>query len=417
MAGTASHSARAAELTIGLLYDARSAYDVKVLGGVAAYLGERGHLAVALKGGAGARRRGVDTAAVDGIIANLNDPAIARVAKTARVPVVGFGGAGSALSARIPLFLTHNAQIGDLAADHLRQAGLAHFAFCGYVDGHATAWSRQRERAFVAHLRARGFAPAVLRLPYQPDDADTGTWPALRAWLDGLPRPVGIMAANDVLGRHLLQTCRTLHLKVPHEVAVIGVDNDDLQCHLSCPPLSSIDQGATRVGYAAAMQLERIVRGEPTRAVLHLVNPLAVFPRQSSAAGAVRDPDVARALAFIEDRIQKGLHVADVVRAAGVPRWQLEQRFRTVLRSTIAASIRSAQLRRVRRLVADSEMPLKQVAGLGGFRSVQHMTTAFARAFGQTPARYRRGLLPSTAGTSGRQPGRRQKSVKNSSSM
>jgi LacI family transcriptional regulator len=396
MARLAASSAGAADRTIGLLFDARSAYDVKVLRGVAAYLGEHGHLTVTLDDDAAARRTAVlDSPRVHGIIADLNHPAMSRLAGASRVPVVGVGGITAALTTRVPSFRANNVQIGDLAADHLLAAGMTSFAFCGYAAPTSAAWSDERERAFVSRVGARGFATAVLHLPASPHDLDR-SMDRLETWLRGLPKPVGIMAAHDALGRRLLHACRVLRLGVPDEVAVVGVDNDDLQCHLCHPALSSIEQGAVRLGYSAAQLLDGILGGAPVDARPHLVSPVSVIARRSSAA-TVDDPEVARALSFIAEHVADPLHVADVVAASPLSRRALEQRFRARLRTSIAESIRSARLGRVRDLIARTDIPLKQVAALGGFLSVQHMTTAFARAYGETPAQHRHGVAKGAA--------------------
>jgi LacI family transcriptional regulator len=391
MAQLTAFRARATDRTIGLLFDARSAYDVKVLRGVAAYLGEHGHLTVTLDGEAVARRhRALETSDVDGIIADLNHPAMSRLAGASRVPVVGAGGIDAPLTARVPSLRANNAQIGDLAADHLLAAGMTSFAFCGYDDPASAPWSHERERAFAARVGARGFPVAILHLPSHPDDLDA-SMDRLEAWLRTIPKPVGIMAAHDALGRRLLQACRVLRLGVPDEVAVVGVDNDDLQCHLCHPALSSVEQGAVRLGYSAALLLDRILCGSPVDMRPHLVSPVSVIARRSSAA-TVDDPDVARALRFIAEHLGDPIHAADVAAASPLSRRVLEQRFRERLRTSIAGSIRSARLGHVRDLISRTDIPLKQVAALGGFLSVQHMTTAFARAYGETPAQYRRGV-------------------------
>ncbi len=388
---TPVHPGRARECTVALLYDARSAYDQKVLTGVAAYLHDHGHVSLLVDGHASSRLP-LDASRVQGIIADLNDPVIAEVVKRSRIPTVGFGGAWRSRGSGIPFLLANNAHIADLAADHLMAGGLVHFGYCGYTQG---AWSLQRERAFVRRLQSRAFDPAVLRVAPRDFDTDAAPDASLAAWLGRLPKPVGIMAANDALGRQLLRACRLLELAVPGDVAVVGVDNDDLLCNLSSPPLSSIEQGARELGYAAATLLDRILQGEPLPRLPGTVNPAAVVVRRSSGVAAVQDPDVARALEFMAEHVAEGIQVADVVRSARMSRWHLEHRFQSVMHSSIASAIRHAQLRRARDLVSGTDTPLKQVASLAGFASVQYMTTVFAKAFGQTPAQYRRGVARS----------------------
>jgi LacI family transcriptional regulator len=209
-------------------------------------------------------------------------------------------------------------------------------------------------------------------------------------WLRTLPRPVGIMAANDSRGREVLEACRACELRVPSDVAVIGVGNDDLLCQLSRPALSSVDQGATKLGYAAASMLDRLMEGERPERLRLAIEPAGVIQRMSTEALAITDPDVAKAMVFIRSNSSAAISVRDVVRATAVSRSTLEGRFRPVLRCTIREAVRRAHLERARHLITDTSLPLKQIAAQSGFKTVQHMTTCFVKAFGETPGRYRR---------------------------
>jgi LacI family transcriptional regulator len=177
---------------------------------------------------------------------------------------------------------------------------------------------------------------------------------------------------------------------VPDEVAVIGVDNDELLCQLSTPPLSSVEQGAKGLGQAAAAMLDRLMDGHTPAQRHFVVDPVGVVARLSTEVVAVEDEVVAQAIQFIRDQASRPTGVPDVVRAVAVSRTTLELRFRKSLRCTILEAIRRAHLDRARWLVSETTLPLKQVATESGFRSVQHMTTLFVRAFSRTPAKYRR---------------------------
>jgi LacI family transcriptional regulator len=224
--------------------------------------------------------------------------------------------------------------------------------------------------------------------------AKSRTWAARQArlgdWLQGLPKPVGIMTANDSLGRDVLEACRARELRVPDEVAVIGVDNDELLCRLSSPPLTSVEHGAVRLGHAAAAMLDMLMQGRAPGDRRVLVNPDGVVQRQSTEVLALEDPDTSKAMRFIREHARDPIGVPDVVRAAAVSRSTLEGRFRMSLHCTIRDAIRRAHLERARWLIANTTLPLKQVVAESGFKTVQHMTVSFARAYGQTPARYRR---------------------------
>lgn len=383
---------------VALIYDARLAYDLKVMMGVATYLQERAHYSVYIEENALKDQRLPDLRSWegDGIIADFDDPAVARLVVQSRLPAVGFGGGYGwyVEGSSIPYFYTNNKAIATLAADHLLDRGFKYFAYCGYPRSPINGWAEERQEAFANHIAKRGFPCAV----FEGQHKSTRQWAAVQRslgnWLRKLPKPVGVMSANDNRGRQVLEACRAFELKVPAEVAVIGVDNDELLCKLSSPPLSSVEQGARKLGYAAGALLDEIMESRRPRQRHFVIDPTGVVTRHSTDVLAIEDPKVAQAMAFIREHACDRIKVPHVVGAVAISRSGLETRFTSALGYTIRTAIRRTQLERARRLVFDTEMPLKQVAAETGFKSVQHMTTIFAEAFGKTPAKYRQAAAP-----------------------
>jgi LacI family transcriptional regulator len=198
------------------------------------------------------------------------------------------------------------------------------------------------------------------------------------------------MAANDNRGRRVLEACRAYNIAVPDEIAVVGVDNDELLCRLSSPPLSSVEQGAKGLGYAAATLLDQMIQGRNSRKRHYVFDPMTVVTRQSTDVLAIDDPKVAQAMAFIRDHSSEGIKVPHVVSAVAISRSGLETRFTSAIGYSNHTAIGHTKLERVRRLVTETDMPLKQIALESGLKSVQHMTTLFVKSFGQTPGKYRR---------------------------
>lgn len=378
---------------VALIYDARLAYDLKVMTGVAAYLKERPHYSIYIEENALKDQRLPDLGSWrgDGIIADFDDPAIATAVVQSKLPAVAFGGgnAWSAPRSSIPYLFTNNRAIADLAADHLMDRGLRNFAYCGYSHTAINGWSREREEAFSKRVAARGLRCRV----YHGHHKTSRQWAAIQrslgTWLLSLPKPVGVLAANDSRARQVLEACRAFRLRVPQEVAVIGVDNDELLCQLSSPLLTSVEQGAKQLGYQAAALLDRLMSGKKVPQRKFVVGPIGVVVRQSTELVAISDGTVAKAIAFIQDHAFDGIKVQDVLAIAAISRSNLDMRFKAALGYTVRSAIRRVQLERTRRLIFETGLPLKQIASDAGFRSVQHMTTLFTRAFGRPPARYR----------------------------
>lgn len=222
---------------------------------------------------------------------------------------------------------TYDAAIARLAAEHLLERGFRHFAFCGDARFN---WSRWREGHFRARIEAAGHALHRHEPPAGARDPAAETV-ALRRWLLELPKPVGILAAYDIRGQRVLDACRGAGLAIPDEVAVLGVDNDELLCELASPPLSSVMPNTLRTGYEAAALLDRMMRGEAVRPVAHLIPPVGLVARQPTDVLALEDRAVAQAVRFIREHACEGINVGDVLQGVTLSRRVLEQRFRRLL--------------------------------------------------------------------------------------
>lgn len=321
----------------------------------------------------------------DGIIARIETPRIARAVRSAGLPTVDVSAAR--LVPELPWVETDDEQIARVGAEHLLERGFRHFAFCG--DGRFK-WSEAREAHFRTALGSRAAGGVHCHRPASGAGQDAAALAAdLRRWVAGLPKPVGILAAYDIRGQQVLDACRALGLAVPADVAVLGVDNDELLCDLATPPMSSIIPNAHRTGYEAAALLERMMAGRRVPARGHLIPPLGVAARQSTDVLAVEDREVARALQFIRDHACEGIQVGDVLRVVPLSRRVLEQRFQRLLGRTPHREILRVRLDRIKRLLAETDLPLHRIAERTGFEHVEYLSVTFKRETGQTPSRYR----------------------------
>lgn len=386
-------------LLVAVVVDPSLSYDREIAKGVAQYAREVGDWRLYVEEEQDRRLPDFDAWPGQGIIASFDTGRVARRVTTAGLPVVAVGGGGGAFDAAsgIPYVDTDNERIAVLAAEHLLERAVPHFGFYSLAPSRVAVWSDARCEAFARRLHAAGRPVQTLVARH-----DSTRWSLLqdelKAWLAALPKPVGIMACDDVRARHVLEACRSLGLRVPHDVAVIGVDDDEFVCELSDPPLSSVAQAARRVGHEAARLLDRLMRPThfatdkkmagpvPPRTV---VPPVGVVTRRSTDTLAVDDPVVAAAIRSIRERAVKGLGIAELMAASNLSRWQLEDRFRRVVGRSIHDDILHVRLNEARRLVTTTDLPLKQIAPRAGFRSVPYMTTLFRRHFNATPAALR----------------------------
>lgn len=327
----------------------------------------------------------------DGVISRVTTTEIAELLESSGVPVVDltdrFGP-----STGFAQVWSDNATIGRLAADHLLERGFRHFAACGFEGEH---WSKERCRAFAEAVRDAGHACEMFESPWLGhEEGAARSWEEsqrrLARWLEGLSRPLGVMACNDVRGQQVLDACVRAGLAAPEEVAVIGVDDDAIVCELCDPELSSVRPNPARIGYIAAELLAQMMRGEQVPAGIRRVPPVGITTRQSTDTLAVDDPAIAAAVTYIRQHACAGATVDHVLAQVSLTRGVLERRFRKFFGRSPQAVIRQTQLKEVRRLLTDTDLTLDQIADLTGFKHTEHMVVVFKRELGETPGRYRR---------------------------
>lgn len=327
----------------------------------------------------------------DGIITRWTTPALAQLFVSMGLPVVDLTDVYGNLG--LPHIWTNHAAIGDMAARHLLERGFQHFGFCGFSNHD---WSNRRREGFLHVLAASSKQCRVFDTEW--NSFHTQSWDeqqeALGRWLDSLPKPVGIMACNDMRGQHVLDACRRHELAVPEEVAVIGVDNDELLCSLCDPPLTSVIPNPERIGYEAAALIDRLMQGRPSDITERLVDPIGIATRQSTDVLAIDQPSVAAALRYIRQHACDGISVTDVLQHVPLTRSMLERQFRRYVGRSPQEEIRQVQLKRARQLLAESDLSLSQIAPLAGYRHPEYMSVVFKRLTGETPGQYRRRTNP-----------------------
>ena len=326
-----------------------------------------------------------------GIIARIETPQVAKAVLATKLPVIALDLSQSQLGPGSPWLRMCQLRSDSegamrLAIAHLLEKGLRHLGFVGVT---GKIWSDRRQQVFVEQVSGAGCEPCVYpsarrrRIPWGREQA------VLAHWLASLPKPLGIVACNDDRGREVLGACRQAKLRVPEEVAVIGVDNDELLCDLSDPPLSSVAIGAARAGFEAAALLDQLMAGR-VRKPQHLVAAaLRVVARRSTDVWLHEDPEVAAAVRYIHDNAGRPIRVADVVASLGDARRTLEIRFRAATGRSIHAEIQRAHVDRAKHLLLETDLPLPKVAEACGFGSPSYLAAVFQRNLGVTPIKYR----------------------------
>jgi LacI family transcriptional regulator len=289
----------------------------------------------------------------------------------------------------VPSVLADELTTGRTAAEYLIARGYREFAYVG-IDAR---WSHRRYDGFAAALREAGFACHTLPSGTGRTHYDTLNGAhaanALQAWTAGLPKPLAVLVCTDHLAAAALEVWTAAGVRVPEDVAVLGVGNLIATCELARVPLSSVGVDFTGIGHRAARVLDSLMAGRRPPAKPPLLPPLGVVTRRSTDAFLFDDENVRAASRIINDRAAEGLTMKDLLRQIPVSRQWLDVRFKALVGRTMSEEIRRVRLARVRELLLNTDMPVQQIATSCGFSQVENLIRFFRDAHGTPPAAYR----------------------------
>lgn len=281
----------------------------------------------------------------------------------------------------IPLIVTDSYSIAKTASRHFIEKGFKNLAYCGY-DG--IVWSDERKFYFnqfnsECGIKTHNYVPSK---KIKLDDWEKEQRHVSR-WIKELPKPVGIFACNDDRGQHILVLCKLLDLKVPEDVAVLGVDNDPMVCEFGDPPLSSIALNTESAGFEAAELLDRMMRsGKKIRAEQIIVTSNQIVQRQSSDILAVGDEDVSRAIKYIRDNANNKILIKDIVSAVGINRRTLQKKFKETINRSIYSEIQQIRVETISKMLIETNLPISQITSFFNFTDGEHISRFFKKEKG-----------------------------------
>lgn len=323
----------------------------------------------------------------DGIICHLFRPQVARGILDLNVPTVN---TTNTLSLDLPLVDVDHFGVGQMAARYLLSKRFENF---GYLGSKTTGFSQGRESGFRQTLQQEGFNLQSCYIEYLPQASLDEQWSHIDSkvisWLERLEKPVAILASNDIPARDLANACIQLQIRIPDEVAILGVDNDEFLCSIGHPPLSSISVPGEQIGFAAAKQLDRLMSEESEQCRSQLIPPTHVVERQSTDIVAISDQLVAQVLKFIRLHFASPIGVGDIARELDTSRRKIERRFRQKVGRTILEEIRSVRITHAKELLANTSESVERVAEQSGFSSGRRFATVFRQSNDMSPSEFR----------------------------
>lgn len=277
-------------------------------------------------------------------------------------------------------------RIGFLAAKHFMDRGFHNFAVYGPGSGGESLRAKSFREAVPP---ARHFERIVI-------DSDLSSWIERKSDIEeklrSAPKPLAVLATNDGYAAEVLKTALDLGFRVPEDVSILGVDNNELICSNLPVPLSSIDNNLERVGYEVAALLDRHIDGEPLPQQPVLVPPRGVVTRRSSDVLAVQDRSLLKAIGFIKANYASDISVADVVAHVGIPRRTLYEKFSGKMDKSIAEMIETFRLEKAESLLLNTSLVMDEVARLSGFGSLLNLHRNFKKNHSQSPGQWRKNI-------------------------
>ena len=276
--------------------------------------------------------------------------------------------------------IADNRAIGRMAADHFIERKFKNFGFCGYSD---VFYSKLRYEHFKQKISESGFdvnlydnSERIASISWEKELKD------ICGWLKNLPKPVAIFACVDERARHVSEACRRIGLEIPNEVAVLGVDDDDIICELAEPPLSSIALNPMQSGYMATKMLIDLIDNKVVENKEIIVRPIGVRTRQSSDIMAIKDTQIVNTIDYIKKNCTKPIQVEDIVQAVSVSRRTLERKFVDVLGKTLYQQIKECKTEKIAYLLLETNFSIKRIAFIMNFDDPSNLSRYFKQVRG-----------------------------------
>jgi LacI family transcriptional regulator len=324
----------------------------------------------------------------DGIICLLHkEPELYEFIKSVGKPVVNIG---DVHLPGLPTIHTDSKKVGVLAAEHFLERGFRKMAFFLRTE---TPAARERCEAFRSEVQKCGAEFHLIDWAGQKQKRNESSETELVWWLGSqlkaLPKPLAVFSQIDECAIDVLYACRERGIRVPEDVAVLGVDDDKLRCEFAPVPLSSIDSNQEMEGYEAAALLGRLLRGEakPRRPIL--VQPVGVTTRLSTDILAIQHPDVAAVLRYVWQNYSKPINAKTVASTVSISARRLHDAFLQHVGKTLADFITQKRLEKAKRLLIETDHKGFDIAVECGFPNDDRMGRVFKRELGLTPMEYR----------------------------
>lgn len=288
----------------------------------------------------------------------------------------------------IPNITSDYKKTGVLAAEYFLSKGYQNFAFYGFKE---FVWSRERAQGYQERLKQNGFdVHSFNNVQNRSHQLWYYSQSPLSDWLLKLPKPIAMFTCDDNQAIHIAEACNLAGIRVPDDVAILGVDNDEMVCNMSNPPTSSIALDTENAGYKVAELMENMILNKDFQYHDVMVETTGIISRQSTDIFAVNDLQVLKALKFIRDNVSQKCQVSDVIKAVALSRRALEMRFMKIIGRSIYQEILFRKMEKAGLLLLQTKYNILEIAVLCGFNDDKNFSRMFQKYHQVTPLQFRK---------------------------
>ncbi|MBR1873225.1 MAG: DNA-binding transcriptional regulator [Bacteroidales bacterium] len=271
---------------------------------------------------------------------------------------------------------------GEIAADFFIKRQFTNFAYYGVRN---VVWSEERLQGFSERVSEAGGSLSTMLIDVPENEARR----EVTAWLRTLPKSVALFCCDDAHALFISEICKTEGIQIPTDLALLGVDNDDLFCEISDPPISSIELDVEQGGYRTCQMLEERMQSGSKEPFTVVIKPRQIVRRKSTDRHDIKDAAVAKVVSFIEENFASDIGMQDILACARMSRRNLELRFKNEMDTTIYQYLISCRLDCFARLLLSTDRPLMDIAMESGFLDSNNLSRTFKKFYGMSPKEYR----------------------------
>lgn len=326
----------------------------------------------------------------DGIISRTYHKSMHRVLRESNLPLIElFGSPYTGIDNEVAI---DENSLAVMIVDHFLERGLRRFAYYCMEDA---PFFHERRNCLLNYLNQKGYDCDICPTTWRNSDYFFPQWhekyrAQVTKWLKGLPKPIALYAAIDNHAQIILNICREENIRIPQEISVVSVGNDEWLCHLYRPTISSVDASGYTIGYMAAQLLQAKMEGTAVPKEKIKVPPSFLAVRQSSDFYSIGDPDIEKALLFVRDNACNRIQIADVANSVALSERTLYRGFKKYLNRTPQEEILRIQMETAQRFLRETTLPIIAIARRTGFSTPEYFIRAFKRECGMTPNVYRK---------------------------